>query len=171
MHGKNNMTYIVSVVVAMNKQSIIGVNNTLPWHIPEDLKHFKQITTGKPVIMGRKTFESIGKPLLNRTNIVITNNQDFNVPNVVVFNSLQKAINNYSNIDEICIIGGGEIFKQAFLLHIVDKIYLTLINKEVSVKNAVFFPHIDWGYWKAISTKNIISEDGTECTFYDYVKN
>ena len=128
MHGKNNMTYIVSVVVAMNKQSIIGVNNTLPWHIPEDLKHFKQITTGKPVIMGRKTFESIGKPLLNRTNIVITNNQDFNVPNVVVFNSLQKAINNYSNIDEICIIGGGEIFKQAFLLHIVDKIYLTLIN-------------------------------------------
>src|SRR5690242_6914236 len=106
----------ISLVVAMSENRVIGVDNHLPWHIPEDLKRFKKITSGHPIIMGRKTFESIGKPLPNRTNIIISRNKDYRAEGTITCHSLADAIHWASQApgnEEIFIIGGGEIFQQA----------------------------------------------------------
>jgi dihydrofolate reductase len=120
---------MLSLVVAMSENRVIGVENRLPWHIPEDLKRFKKITSGHSIIMGRKTFESIGKPLPNRTNIVITRNKEYRVEGVVTCHSLQDAIEwagRAPGSDEIFVIGGGEIFKEA--LPRAGRIYLTEVQ-------------------------------------------
>ena len=153
---------IITLVVAMNNERVIGVDNKLPWHIPEDLQYFKHVTLGKPIIMGRKTFESIGKILPGRKNIVISNNPNFSHAGVVVYKSLLDAINDNSTSDEICIIGGGEIFKQA--LPIADIIHVTKINIAVS-GNAIFFPEIDMKQWKLCQSKQIITQTQIECSF------
>ena len=127
---------IVAIIVAMAKDSrIIGRDNSLPWRIPGDMKFFKQTTMGKPIIMGRKTYESIGKPLPGRTNIVVTRDANWSAAGVEVFNTLDaaiargKAIAEVDGAEEICIIGGAEIYKQA-LPH-TDKIYLTEVLGDV----------------------------------------
>src|SRR6056300_587023 len=112
---------LISLIVAHSANRAIGINGQLPWHIPDDLKYFKAITTGKPIIMGRKTFESIGKPLPERLNIVITTNVDLTIENCLVVNNLETAILEAQNFykteateqKEIFIIGGAQIFKQS----------------------------------------------------------
>ncbi len=153
---------IIILVVAMNNERVIGADNKLPWHIPEDLQYFKQVTLGKPIIMGRKTFESIGKILPGRKNIVISRNPNFSHSGVVVYKSLLDAINDNSASTEICIIGGGEIFQQA--LPIADIIHITKINIAVS-GNAVFFPEIDMNEWKLCQSKQITTQAQIECSF------
>lgn len=106
-------------------QRVIGVSNTLPWHLPEDLKHFRKMTTGHPILMGRKTYESIGRPLPKRENIVITRNTDYQAKGCVITHTLDEAISHCSNSDEIFIIGGAELYKQA--LPFADRMYLTEI--------------------------------------------
>ena len=100
----------LSIIVAMAKNHTIGINNTLPWHIPQDLKHFKTLTMGHHMIMGRKTFESIGKPLPGRTTVVVTRNNSLNIDGCVMTHSLQGAIAACGNDDEIFIVGGADIF-------------------------------------------------------------
>jgi dihydrofolate reductase len=135
----------LSIIVATARNGVIGKDNQLPWHLPQDLKYFREKTTGKPVIMGRKTFESIGRPLPNRVNIVITRNKDWSREGIIVVHDLAEAIKAASNIREggsefeIMVIGGAEIYKSA--LPKADRIYLTYIDKHVD--GDAFFPVLD----------------------------
>lgn len=134
----------VSAIIAIGKRTrAIGKNNDLIWKIPDDLKRFKTITSGHPIIMGRKTFESIGRPLPNRTNIIITRNPNLDVgrPSVVVVTDIKSALDKAHELDqeEIFIIGGGEIYKQA--LPFTDRLYLTLVDSDA--QGDVFFPAYD----------------------------
>jgi dihydrofolate reductase len=127
----------LSLIVAAANNNVIGRNNELPWHLPQDLKYFKSVTLGKPVIMGRKTFESIGKPLPGRTNIVITRQSDWQHAGVLVASSVKDAValaENFRNelgqtAEEIMVIGGAEIYRSA--LPLADKVYLTRIDADV----------------------------------------
>ncbi len=139
---------MISFIVAMSENRVIGVGNRLPWHIPEDLKRFKRITSGHPVIMGRKTFDSIGKPLPGRANIVITRNKDWAVPGVLIVNSLDDAITlaeKQTGSNEIFILGGGQIFQEA--LPRADRIYLTIVHTEI--QGDTYFPEFDAKNYKA----------------------
>ena len=119
----------INIVIAVSNNNIIGSENSLPWHIPTDLKHFKNITSGNTVIMGRKTYESIGKPLPNRTNIIITRNKSYKANGCIVCHSLDEALLKSVNNHDIFIIGGCEIYLE--VLPIANKIYLTRILCEV----------------------------------------
>jgi len=134
---------IVSLVVAMSTNNAIGKDNQLLWHLPADLKHFKEITSGHTIIMGRKTYESIGKALPNRRNIVITRNKVLRLTGVEVMHSLEEALNSSEDENEVFIIGGAEIFNQSIKL--ADKIYLTRIHENYEADT--FFPKIDEDCW------------------------
>lgn len=166
------MKPVISLIVAASENNVIGKNNQLIWHLPEDLKYFKEQTSGKPVIMGRKTFESIiqavGRPLPNRQNIVITRDANFHYESVLCAKDLPEAIRLAGNVLEIMIIGGGSIYAQAVPL--VDKIYLTRVHHIVD--GDVFFPKLDLNQWSVIKEeahpadeKNIYSY-----TFITYTK-
>ena len=127
---------MINIIVATSKNRVIGNNNSLIWKLPADLKRFKQITTGSTVVMGRKTYESIGKPLPNRRNIIITRDTNYLVDNCEVVNSLEEALMLCNN--ECFIIGGGEIYKQS--IDIADKIYLTLVQEDF--EGDTYFPEI-----------------------------
>lgn len=132
----------LSLIVAMTKNHVIGKDNQMPWHLPADLAWFRQNTTGKPVIMGRKTFESIGRPLPKRTNIVLSR-QPFMHDGVVWKESLESAVDFVCDSEEIMLIGGGQLFKQ--YLPQADRLYLTEIQTEL--EGDTFFPPIDWHDW------------------------
>ncbi|MAV99124.1 MAG: dihydrofolate reductase [Rhodobiaceae bacterium] len=146
---------LISLIVAHSANRAIGINGQLPWHIPDDLKYFKAITTGKPIIMGRKTFESIGKPLPERLNIVITTNVDLTIENCLVVNNLETAILEAQNFyktkgteqKEIFIIGGAQIFKQS--MEFVNRIYITEIHAEYA--GDVFFEELRSDDWVEVS--------------------
>lgn len=133
---------MLSLIVAMSQNNVIGDKNKLLWNLKEDLRRFKEITTGHPIIMGRKTYESIGKPLPNRKNIIITRS-DINIDGCIVVHSIEEAINMFPNDEEIFIIGGAEIYKQA--IGKVDKMYLTVILEDY--EGDAFFPYINFNMW------------------------
>ncbi|MDB2363881.1 dihydrofolate reductase [Flavobacteriales bacterium] len=137
---------MVSIVVATAQNNVIGNDNDLIWHLPADLKHFKSVTSGSSIVMGRKTYESIGRPLPKRENIIITRQTGLLIEGCVVVNSLQEAINKAES-EEVFIIGGGEIYKQA--MEIADKIYLTKIHQDF--EGDTMFPEIDPNVWKELS--------------------
>ena len=136
-------------IVAQSENRVIGRGNKMPWHIPEDFRHFKSVTMGKPVIMGRKTFESIGKPLPGRGNIVVS--RSFSAEGVEVRSSLEEAlalakeIAGRDGVDEIMIIGGGQIYEQA--LPITDRVYLTEVHQVIADGDA-FFPALNKNEWR-----------------------
>lgn len=132
-----------SLIVATTQNNVIGKDNQMPWHLPADLAWFRQNTTGKPVIMGRKTFESIGRPLPKRINIVLSR-QPFEHEGVTWKDSLESAVNFVKDSEEIVLIGGGELFKQ--YLPKADKLYLTQIQAEI--EGDTFFPELNWNEWK-----------------------
>ena len=130
----------LSLIVAMSQNRVIGKDNRLPWHLSEDLQHFKQITMGHPIVMGRKTFESIGKPLPGRENIVLTRDKNFTTMGVTVLHDVEKFLLwSKAQTQEVFVIGGAEIFKQ--VLPHAQKIYLTSIEKDFD--GDAFFPVID----------------------------
>ncbi|WP_058533991.1 dihydrofolate reductase [Legionella saoudiensis] len=133
---------IISLIAALDEASGIGVNNQLLCHLPADLQHFKTLTMGKPIIMGRKTFESIGKPLPGRLNIVLSNSCSA-IEGVIVVNSLERALAETKGIPEIMIIGGEQLFKDA--MTIANRLYITRIHHQFSAD--VFFPNIDENLW------------------------
>ena len=137
---------MISLIVAAAENNAIGKNNQLLWHLPNDLKFFKNTTWGMPVIMGRKTFESVNKPLPGRFNIVITRQADWKAEGVMVASDLQDALKKAAetNCKEFFIIGGGEIYKQAFQL--ADKIYLTRVHTEI--EGDTFFPEVKETEWQ-----------------------
>ena len=156
----------ISMIAAMTVNRVIGKDNKMPWHLPEDLKHFKASTMGKPIVMGRKTFESIGRPLPGRHNIVITRQSDFSAEGVTMVSSFEDAKVAAGDVDEIAVIGGGQLYNQ--LLPIADKLYLTLIN--IDVVGDTYFPHWDDGSWTEECCEKGISYDGIEYSFINYVK-
>lgn len=133
------------MIVAYDKNRLIGREGDLPWRIPEDLKKFKEITSGNIVIMGRKTYESIGKPLPNRINMVITRNKDYKPEGVFVFSSIKDALRKASVFHkEIFFIGGQSIYSE--ILDIVDTMYISHINEEY--EGDAYFPEVDFSSWK-----------------------
>ena len=128
-----------SLVVAVARNGVIGRDNALPWRLPADLAHFKKVTMGHPVVMGRRTYESIGKPLPGRQNIVVTHNRGYDAPGCTVVGSLDDAWRAAGTADEVSIIGGTTLFEET--LPIADVIHLTEI--ETNVENNTFFPHFD----------------------------
>lgn len=139
---------ILSAIVAIAENGAIGKDNTLPWHLPEDLKFFKRTTSGKPVIMGRKTFESLGKPLVNRLNIVISTQKDLQLPEgVLLYHSVEDAVKRATeeDTDEAFIVGGGKIYEQS--MQLLDRLYVTRVHTTIEDAH-VFFPHIDHAHWK-----------------------
>ncbi|QNG61556.1 dihydrofolate reductase [Bacillus sp. PAMC26568] len=138
---------MISMIVAMDENQLIGHNNDLPWRIPADLAYFKKTTMGQPVLMGRKTFESIGKPLPGRENIVLTRNERFSHEGVTVIHSLDKALVNEAYADQnLFIIGGAEIFKEC--LHIADRLYVTKIHN--TFEGDTYFPEFKEEKYKII---------------------
>lgn len=153
---------MTTIVVAMGEKNEIGFENQLLWHLPKDLKHFKEITSGHPVIMGRKTYESIGKPLPNRTNIVISRKTDWFEEGILIVGSIKEAVKFAKKIDEdIFIIGGGKIYEQT--MEIVDKLEVTLVKADLEADT--FFPKIDSKVWK--KTEEICHEKD-EKNQYDF---
>ena len=139
----------VTIVVAISENYVIGKDNKLLWHIPNDLKHFREITTGRTIIMGRKTYESVGKPLPKRRNIIITR-QNIKIEGCEVVNSIGEALELCKGEDEVFIVGGAEIYRQSMKL--TNRIYLTIIHKEFEGDS--FFPRINEQEWKEVSRED-----------------
>ncbi|MBQ9138547.1 MAG: dihydrofolate reductase [Alistipes sp.] len=141
---------MVSIIVAIAKNGVIGDKNSLLWHLKEDMVHFRTITSGHPVIMGRKTYESIGRPLPKRTNVVITRDTNLTIEGCTMAHSLQQAIELFDPAEEVFIIGGSQIYTQA--LPLADRIYLTVIDKEYAGDSS--FPEIDMNQWHQTSCES-----------------
>ena len=139
---------LLSLIAAMDRNRVIGVDNDLPWRLPDDMRHFRRTTTGKPVIMGRKTYESIGKPLPKRYNIVLTRNREFAADGVVVCNDPQCAIDEAQATDaeEVVVIGGEAIYR--LFLQQADRLYLTFVAADVA--GDIYFPEVDFDQWKEV---------------------
>lgn len=133
----------VSIIVAMDKNRVIGKDNDLPWRLSADLKHFKAVTMGKPIIMGRKTYESIGRPLPGRKNIVMTHSSGFVAEGCTVVSSLDEAMQKAGDVNEIMIMGGAGLYQQ--MLKHANRLYLTEVHTEI--EGDVYFPEFDKGDW------------------------
>ncbi len=159
-----------SLIVAVGKNNEIGKENKLLWHVPEDLKNFKKITSGKKIVMGRKTFESIGRPLPNRENIILSKTMKNDDNSVLIFDDFSKLIEKFKDLkdldEEIIIIGGEKVYKKSLELGIVDKMYISYIDFEDEKADA-YFPEIDFKNWKKIFEKKY--ENWKFCIF-DKVK-
>jgi len=140
---------IVSAIVAIAENRAIGKDNELLWHLPADLKHFKAVTKGHTIIMGRKTFDSIKKPLPHRRNIVVTRNSDLKIEGAEVVNTVDEALAICQAEQEVFIVGGAEIYKLAMPL--TDRIYLTTVHR--SYEADTYFPEIDDHDWKEVASE------------------
>ena len=170
-----------SLIVAIGKNNEIGKNNQLLWHIPEDLKNFKKITTGKTVIMGKNTYESIGKPLPNRVNIVLSRNfleigkkisedrkkYENETTKLEFLDDFQKVIEKHKDFpEEVFIIGGGEIYKKSLELGIITRIYMSHVDFSDDEADT-YFPEIDWEKWVTLTEENY---DGWKFCIYEKIK-
>jgi len=155
---------LITIIAAIADNNVIGSSNDLPWYIPEDLKHFKTLTTGKTVLMGKKTFDSIiqrlGKPLPNRKNIVLMRQDEELHEDVVVINDIESALSLPD--EEIMIIGGGQVYKQ--FLPFANRLEITHVHS--SPTGDVYFPEIDWNQWKKINEEN---HEGFSFTSYEKI--
>ncbi|MAY41800.1 MULTISPECIES: dihydrofolate reductase [unclassified Neptuniibacter] len=150
----------LAIIVAQDKNRAIGIENKLPWHLPEDLRYFKRVTMGKPIIMGRNTFDSIGRPLPGRVNIVVSRQEGYSPEGVKVVNSLEAAtelaesICLIDGVDEAMIIGGAQIYSQA--IGVADRLYLTEVDAEIN--GDAWFPEFDRSAWNEIGRENFLAE-------------
>lgn len=144
---------IISIIVARSKNGVIGINNQLPWHLPADLKHFKAVTSGHPILMGRKTWDSLGRPLPNRRNMVITRQSELQIAGAECFLSLEDALAACKDAPKVFIIGGAQIYQQA--LSIADQLIITEVDTEV--EGDAFFPSLD-STWKIVEQEDYPTE-------------
>lgn len=144
----------LSLIVAMARNRVIGANGAIPWRLPNELQLFKRVTMGHHIIMGRKTWESIKRPLPGRTSIIVTRQKDYAVPGALVVNSLQAAIAASSDDTEIFVIGGGELYRQA--LPIAQRIYLTTVDAEP--QGDTLMPQFDRNSWREISSEHFAAD-------------
>jgi dihydrofolate reductase len=146
---------MISLIVALSDNRVIGVKGQLPWHLPNDLKFFKQTTLGKPVIMGRKTLESIGRPLPGRTNIVLSRDPGYHREGVTVVRSLDEALSLEPQAAEHIVAGGGDIFRQA--LPRADRLYLTVVHTRLD--GDTYFPEFDREQWRTIDERAMPADE------------
>ena len=155
---------IISLIVAMAKNRVIGINNTLPWRLPEDLKRFRALTNGHHIIMGRKTYESLGRLLPGRTTVIVTRNKAYKLEGALIAHSLQDAIKLCLGDDEVFVIGGAELYKDG--LKFADKLYMTEVD--LDVVGDAFFPEFDLSEWRESDRENHASEKGLAFSYVVY---
>ncbi|WP_047243501.1 dihydrofolate reductase [Chromobacterium subtsugae] len=156
----------LTLVAAMASNRTIGVDNQLPWHLPEDLRHFKAATLGKPVIMGRKTWDSIGKPLPGRRNIVVTRQADWRADGAEAAHSLEEALALAGAVEEVCLIGGAELYRQA--IAVADRLCLTEIAD--AYDGDAHFPAFSAADWRQASREEAVSAGGLAYAFVNYLR-
>lgn len=155
----------ISAIAAMSENRVIGNDNQLPWHLPADLKYFKKITQGSPILMGRKTYESIGRPLPNRKNIVITRDTGFEAPGCTVVNSIDTAFAMLSEQEEVFVIGGAMLYQQ--ILPRIQRLYLTIIHHNFS--GDAYFPEINLSEWKEVSCEDHAADQENQYAYSFFV--
>ena len=153
---------LISLIVAMDQNRVIGLEGNLPWHLPADLQAFKNITMGKPVIMGRKTYESIGRPLPGRENVILTGNRSYQAPGCTVVHSIEGALEVVKDVEEIMVIGGSTVYGS--FLPLAGRIYMTLIDAVFD--GDVYFPVLDPIEWLEVSRKSFKIDDGQPFTYH-----
>ncbi|NOR43935.1 MAG: type 3 dihydrofolate reductase [Gammaproteobacteria bacterium] len=146
---------IISIIAAMDRNNLIGNNNQLPWHLPADFAHFKSVTMGKPIVMGRKTFESIGKPLPGRTNIVLSRNAETQFEGVICVTAFEDALAVVSDADEVMVIGGSSIYEM--LLPQINRMYFTFVD--AAFEGDAWFPDYDEKEWVEIDSVTRQADD------------
>jgi len=151
---------IISLIAALDKNRLIGSENAMPWHLPADFKHFKEVTMGKPVVMGRKTFESIGRPLPGRQNIVISRS-GFSADGIISADSVDSALKLSGEVDEVMIIGGANIYQQ--LIDKADRLYLTHVDAEC--KGDAWFPAFDLSEWDIARQETVGADEKNNFSF------
>ncbi len=156
----------LSIIVAVAHDGVIGVNNTLPWHLPEDLKRFRALTMGHHIIMGRKTYDSLGRLLPGRTTVIVTRNENYKVEGALVANSLEAAIALCENDDEVFLIGGAELYQAG--LKLAHKLYITEI--ELDVAGDAFFPKLISTEWQETEREAHTSEKGLNFSYATYIR-
>ena len=154
---------VISIIAAMDRNRLIGNKNQLPWHLPADFSHFKSVTMGKPVIMGRKTYESIGKPLPGRTNIVLSRDPDLSYEGVICVNSFEDAVAVETEAEELMIIGGSSIYEM--LLPEIDRMYLTYVDS--GFEGDAWFPDFDESQWHEVESVTHLADEKNkyDCRF------
>jgi dihydrofolate reductase len=154
---------MISFLVAMDQKRTIGKDNDLPWHLPADLKYFKQVTMGHPIVMGRKTHEAIGRVLPGRENIVLTREKSYTSPGCTVIHSIEDLLNiDKEKDEEVFVIGGAEIFKEVFTS--ADRLYITLI--EDVFEGDTYFPDFDQSEWEVVSKEKGIKDEKNPYDYY-----
>lgn len=154
---------MITIIAAIGKNNELGKDNDLIWHLPADLKRFKKITSGHYIIMGRNTFESIGKPLPNRTTVIITRNNDYFKDGCLISNSIEDALELAKNEENAFLIGGAQIYKQAIENNLVDKLDITIVHHEFEAD--VYFPKIDNNIWYEVAREDFKADEKNK---YDY---
>jgi len=158
------MSTRISIIAAMARSRVIGAHNELPWHLPEDLKRFRALTMGHHIIMGRKTFESLGRLLPGRVTVIVTRQSGYVVEGAKVTHSLTEAVGACADDEEVFIIGGGEIYRDA--LPIANRLYLTEIDADF-VGDA-WFPTFDLAEWRESTREHFVSASGLSCNYVNY---
>jgi dihydrofolate reductase len=153
----------ITIIAAIANNNALGKDNDLIWYLPADLKRFKKVTTGHHILMGRNTYESIGKPLPNRTTVIITRNSNYKAEGCIVVNSIEKAIEVAKEDEHVFVIGGAQIYKQAMEADLVDQLDITLVHQDFEAD--VFFPEIKTAIWKEASREDF---EADEKNTYDY---
>ena len=152
---------MISIIVAVSSNNVIGAERALPWQLPEDLQSFKKITMGKPMIMGRETYDSIGRPLPGRKNIVLSRQEDLEVAGCEVVNTIDEALAAAGDVEEVMVIGGGEIYRM--FLPMADRIYLTRVQAEV--EGDTRFPELDMDEWDVVTVEEFPAIGDREFAF------
>jgi len=156
---------LISIIAAIDQNYLIGNSNHLPWNIKEDLHFFRRVTMGHPVVMGKRTWLSIGKPLDGRVNVILTHDRTFNIPGCLIVNSVEEVISQFSE-QEIIIIGGAEVFRQ--FLPYANNLYLTKIKHAFT--GDTYFPQIDWNDWNIVFYEQKDTESGYQITFEQWTR-
>ncbi len=156
---------MISLIAAMTENRVIGRNNRLPWRLPADLQHFKQLTLGKPILMGRKTFDSLGRPLPGRENIVVTRDRHFHPAGVTVAHTIDEALSGIPADTEVMIIGGASFYAQ--MIDRADRIYLTIVHTR-DIEGDAFFPPVDPNRWQETAREDF-PPDARHAFAYSFV--
>lgn len=156
----------LSLIVAIANNGVIGVDNTLPWHLPEDLKRFKALTMGHHIIMGRKTYDSLGRLLPGRKTVIVTRNEGYHVEGALIAHSLEQALALCKNDDEVFLIGGAELYQAG--LSFANKLYITEID--LAVAGDAYFPEIPSSQWQETAREAHVSEKGLNFSYVTYIR-
>ena len=157
------MSSTITIIAAIATNNALGKDNDLIWHLPADLKRFKNVTSGHHIVMGRKTYESIGKPLPNRTTVIITRNKNYKAAGCIVVDSLEKAIEVAREDPQVFIIGGAQIYQQAMSSHLVDQLDITHVHHAFEAD--VYFPEIDTAEWIQVGNEDFKADDKNKYDF------